>query len=106
VYANVPDWVRVYPPGPESVDFSSYVPPDLLGDFEEARKIIDTSPKASAMLSRRCLQRIIREQIGIAGQNLDREIQSVLPSNRLPSYLADDLNAVSSDGTVTSACFE
>lgn len=46
------------------------------------------------MLGRRCLQRLIREHIGIADKNLEREIASVLASNRLPSYLADDLDAV------------
>jgi hypothetical protein len=46
------------------------------------------------MLSRRCLQRLIHDQLGVVGKNLDREIELILESNRLPSYLADDLNAV------------
>jgi hypothetical protein len=98
VYAWVPECVRVYPPAQEWVDFSSYVPSVLFRDFEEARSVIDVSPKASAMLGRRCLQRLIREHIGIADKNLDKEIASVLASNRLPSYLADDLDAVRNVG--------
>jgi hypothetical protein len=94
IYASVPEWMRVYPPLQGWLDFSSYVPPALFRDFDEARKVIDISPKASAMLSRRCLQRLIREAIGIEDKTLDREIDTVLVSKSLPSYLTNDLDAV------------
>jgi hypothetical protein len=99
VYASISDdpeegATRIYPPLREQLDFSEYVPPGLLRDFEEARKVLDISPKASAMLSRRCLQRLLREQVGLKAKNLDQEIESALLSNLLPSYLADDLDAV------------
>jgi len=98
VYAAVPEWVRVYPPDREWVDFSNHVPPAFLRDFEAARKVIDSSPEASATLGRRCLQRLIREHIGITDKNLDKEIVSVLASNQLPSYLAGDIDAIRNIG--------
>jgi DNA-directed RNA polymerase subunit RPC12/RpoP len=85
---------RVHPGDQERIDFSGYVPPALLRDYEEAQKVIDASPKASAMLGRRCLQGLLREQFGVERKSLDQEIDYVLRSNLLPSYLGDDLDAI------------
>src|SRR5438094_2082942 len=41
--------------------FPNYVPTAVLDDYKEACLIRDLSPKASATLSRRCLQGIIRD---------------------------------------------
>lgn len=41
--------------------FPEYVPAAIRQDYEEACKIRNLSPKASATLSRRCLQGIIRD---------------------------------------------
>ena len=94
VYAGVPDWTRVYPPDRGRTDFSKYVPSSLLADFDEARKVLDVSTNASAMLSRRCLQRLIQEYLGIKEKFLDQQIESALRLSELPSYLAADLHAV------------
>jgi hypothetical protein len=94
VYAGLPDSTRVYPPDRGWADFSKHVPSPLLKDFEAARKVLDVSPEASAMLGRRCLQHLIEEYFGIKERTLDLEIESVLRKNELPSYLADDLHAV------------
>src|ERR1035437_2493359 len=93
VYAGVPSWSRVYPPNREWADFSEYVPSPLLREFEAARKVLEVSPEASAMLGRRCLQRLIEEHLGVKKNNLSQEIDAVLRRNELPSYLADDLHA-------------
>jgi hypothetical protein len=71
VYAAVPDYTQVYPPDHDWADFSKHVPSSLLADFEESRKVLDVSPNASAMLSRRCLQRLIEEHLGIRERNLE-----------------------------------
>jgi hypothetical protein len=42
----------------------SEVPPEFANDYKEACLIIANSPKASAALSRRCLQNILREKAG------------------------------------------
>ena len=41
--------------------FPTYIPEAIRHDYEEACAIVDLSPKASATLSRRCLQGMIRD---------------------------------------------
>ena len=48
--------------------FPSYVPESIRQDYEEACAIVTLSPKASATLSRRCLQGMIRDFWGITGK--------------------------------------
>jgi len=52
------------------------------------------SPKASAALSRRCLQQIIREKAGITKRDLNAEIDELLKSKQLPQHLAENVDAV------------
>ncbi|PSO28986.1 hypothetical protein C7G41_24205 [Bradyrhizobium sp. MOS002] len=55
----------------------AYIPAALREDYEEACKIRDLSPKASATLARRCLQGMIRDFCGIAKATLDQEIKEL-----------------------------
>lgn len=48
--------------------FPDYIPRAILDDYEEACAIVTLSPKASATLSRRCLQGMIRDFWGISGK--------------------------------------
>ena len=57
--------------------FPDYVPEPIRKDYEEACLIRDLSPKASATLSRRCLQGMIRDFWGISGKNLNSEINQL-----------------------------
>jgi hypothetical protein len=57
--------------------FPSYVPDVLRRDYEEACAIRDLSPKASATLSRRCLQGIIRDFWDIQKATLFQEIKAL-----------------------------
>lgn len=70
------------------------VPDKFANDFREANETLPISPKASAALSRRCLQSIIREKEGITEKTLFAEVDKLLKSNKLPKYLADDLDAI------------
>ncbi|PSH68718.1 hypothetical protein CU102_12270 [Phyllobacterium brassicacearum] len=54
-----------------------YIPQVLRLDYVEACLIKDLSPKASATLSRRCLQGMIRDFCGIAKGNLNDEISAL-----------------------------
>ncbi len=74
------------------------VPREVAQDYREACLVLADSPKASAALSRRCLQDILREKAGVKSSSLFNEIQEVLNSGQLPSYLADDLDAVRNIG--------
>lgn len=70
------------------------IPEKFAIDFREAHDTLPISPKASAALSRRCLQTIIREKEGITEKTLFAEIGKVLKLNKLPKSLADDLDAI------------
>lgn len=57
--------------------FPEYIPISLRKDYEEASSIIELSPKASATLSRRCLQGIIRDFWGVIKPRLIDEINAI-----------------------------
>lgn len=54
--------------------FPDYVPLSIRNDYEEACAIVNLSPKASATLSRRCLQGMIRDFWNISKKRLVDEI--------------------------------
>lgn len=57
--------------------FPDYVPLPIRQDYEEACAIVSLSPKASATLSRRCLQGMIRDFWGISKSRLIDEINAL-----------------------------
>ena len=57
--------------------FPKYIPEQIRKDYEEAYSIGSLSPKASATLSRRCLQGMIHDFWGIKEKNLNAEITSL-----------------------------
>lgn len=80
-------------PVPAEVEKQS---PEIASDYREAGLVLNFSPKASAALSRRCLQAILRKK-GVANQkNLSDQIDAVIPN--LPSHLSDSIDAIRSQG--------
>ncbi len=67
-------------------------------DYNEACLILNFSPKASAALSRRCLQNILREKAGVKKGDLAAEIQQVIDSKTLPTHLSESIDAVRNIG--------
>lgn len=68
--------------------YPDYIPQTIRSDYEEAHAILNLSPKASATLSRRCLQGMIRDFWGISKARLVDEIdalkkESVDPSTKI-----------------------
>ena len=57
--------------------FPEYVPKAIREDYEEAVAIRDLSPKASATLSRRALQGMIRDFWGVSQATLKLEIDAI-----------------------------
>lgn len=57
--------------------FPDYIPQAIRSDYEEACSIINLSPKASATLSRRCLQGMIRDFFQVSKANLFEEINAI-----------------------------
>lgn len=80
-------------PLPQEVDDSQVVE-----DYTQSSLVLTDSPKASAALSRCCLQYILREKAGVKKADLNTEIQEVLDSNTLPSDIASNLDAVRNIG--------
>jgi len=55
---------------------------------------LSDSPKASAALSRRCLQHILREKAHVKKSNLFDEIQEVIDRGELPTHLSGSIDAI------------
>lgn len=70
------------------------VPPSLSGDYRESAAVLDVSPKASAALSRRCLQNTIRQVTHIQRPNLVDEIEELSGTGLISARLAGELDAV------------
>lgn len=68
------------------------VPEEFRDDFNEACLTLSVSPKASAALSRRCLQHLLREKGGVKYSDLSKEIDEVMPT--LPAHLAGAIDGV------------
>lgn len=64
-------------PTSEARVFPDYIPEPILHDYNEACLIRDLSPKASATLSRRCLQGIIRDFWKVTKPRLFDEIEGI-----------------------------
>lgn len=85
-------WVRdklVHPPIRTGVAPNADLPDDIKKDFEEARSVLDRSPRAAAALLRLCIQKLcielgedgkkIRDDIGsLVAKGLDERIQKAL----------------------------
>ncbi|MDD5568172.1 MAG: DUF4145 domain-containing protein [Candidatus Omnitrophica bacterium] len=84
----------VYPKGISRAPLSQDVPDDFSQDYKEACLVINDSPKASAALSRRCLQNIIRGVAGVKKSDLNKEIEELLDTKSLPTRLADSVDAI------------
>ena len=64
-------------PSSRALAFPDYVPQAIINDYNEACLIQDKSPKASATLSRRCLQGIIRDFWEVKPGRLVNEIKQI-----------------------------
>jgi hypothetical protein len=74
------------------------VPKEFRNDYEEACLILTDSPKASAALSRRCLQHLLRDKGGFTSRNLADEIQQAIDSRTLPGYIIESIDAIRNIG--------
>ena len=72
------------------------VPEDISEDYKEACLVLPDSPKASAALSMRCLQNILRDAGKVKHGNLSEEIEQVMPT--LHPYLAEQIDAIRNIG--------
>jgi hypothetical protein len=74
------------------------VPEEFAQDYREACLVFSDSPKASAALSRRLLQHIIREKAGIKEKDLAKEIEKLIDFGKIPSHLSAAVDGVRNIG--------
>ena len=86
--------IRIYPKGSSRPPVPKEVTEPLASDYPEACLVFSDSEKASAALSRRCLQMLLREKAGVKPGDLYSEIQQTLDSRQLPSHLAAALDSI------------
>jgi hypothetical protein len=91
------DEMMVYPKTVTRPLAAKEVPAVLSEDFNEACLVLGDSPKASAALSRRCLQQLL-EFHGYLHKDLGKAISAALASNTLPGSLARNLDAIRNIG--------
>jgi Domain of unknown function (DUF4145) len=86
----------IWPRGFSRAPLPSDVPRDISADYHEAASVLHLSQKASAALSRRCLQALLRQAGHTKSKDLADQIDEVLPT--LPGYLQKELDAVRNIG--------
>src|SRR3990172_318166 len=77
----------IYPRTISRTPLPQEVSEQFANDYREACIVLADSPKASAALSRRCLQHLLREQFNVKHGNLSAEIDQVL--KKLPPHLEE-----------------
>lgn len=88
----------VYPEYAGAATTDKSVPSEFAEDYIEAKAVLPISPKASASLSRRCLQNLLHNKLGIKKANLNQEIDECIKTGTLPSDLLDMIDAIRNVG--------
>jgi len=92
------DWRKLIYPAKSNFSNSVDIPALYLEDYNESQNVLAASPKASAALSRRLLQNILREEFGIKEKSLSTEIQKFIEMPGIPSHLIDAVDAIRNIG--------
>lgn len=74
------------------------VPQKYKVDYLEACGVLSISPKASAALSRRILQNILRTEFKVKHGSLANEIEEFIKRRDVPSYLTEAIDAIRNIG--------
>lgn len=102
---NLRDYFQIYPVGGSRPPAPSSVPEKLAEDFAEACLVLASSAKASAALSRRCLQGVLHDN-GYTGKNLADEIQMLLdeddPKKSVPDSIRTTVDLVRNFGNFSA----
>jgi len=96
--SSIKDSILVRPKGVNRPPTPVEVPQKYADDYKEACLVLSDSPKASAALSRRSLQLILKEKAGFKEKDLFKQIQSALDSKTLPTHIAESIDGVRNIG--------
>lgn len=77
------------------------VPDGVRADYEEAALVLPVSPKASAAMSRRCLQNLLIEKENVPdGDSLAQQVEAVM--GRYPAYISENIDAIRNFGNFST----
>lgn len=89
----------IYPRASSRPPCPAEVPPAIAEDYREACLVLADSPKASASLSRRCLQHLLEDAAGAQhGKPLAAQIDDVISSGHVLSTIVEALDMVRHTG--------
>lgn len=94
-YKDVTTYIH---PKSKAIQFPDYIPQQIREDYEEAYAILHLSPKASATLSRRCLQGMIRDFFKVPNSTLFKEIDDI--SDKVSPTIRNVLDSVRKIGNI------
>lgn len=99
------EWRQVYPVGANRGPVPTEVPDKIAQDYIEACNVLPISAKASAALSRRCLQNMLHAG-GYRAKDLSKEIDLLLnepdPKKALPHKLRETVDAIRNFGNFSA----
>jgi hypothetical protein len=98
-------WRQVYPVGANRGPVPEPVPPQIAEDYIEACNVLPISAKASAALSRRCLQNMLHNH-GYKDRDLAKEVDLLInekdPEKALPYKLRKTIDAIRNFGNFSA----
>lgn len=92
----------LYPDSSLDGELPEEVPEPYRTDFQEATAVLGVSPKASAAISRRLLQSILRDKFRISSKSLADEIEAFVNLPGVPTFLAEAVDAVRAVGNIAA----
>ncbi len=98
-HSIIESFIRLIYPTMPYHNLPSELPNEIKEDYSEAIETLQISEKASAALSRRCLQLILNEN-GFPGTDLSNQIDKVLLE--LPNYISKHLDAIRAIGNISA----
>jgi Domain of unknown function (DUF4145) len=105
IYTRRQHGTLIHPEGSNRGPLSTDVPAPIAADYNEAAIVLPLSPKASAALSRRCLQAVLR-QAGYNEQDLAKQIDAAPAETdgrkALPTGVHSTLDAIRNFGNFSA----
>lgn len=91
----------IYPPK-NKFEYSEDVPVQYQEDLREAEAVLKLSPKSSATLTRRLLQKVFNEELKINHSNLSKQIDVFLEDKKVPAHISKSVDAIRNIGNFSA----
>ena len=89
-------------PSKEGFESCEDIPEKYREDLVEAEAVLSISPKASAALTRRLLQKLLNEELKIHNINLSKQIDTFLQDGKIPSHISKSVDAIRNIGNFSA----